>query len=149
MDGAIYGQPLWVANLTVGGAQHNVVFVATEHDSLYAFDADANPCQVLWQMSLLDAAHGAGAGETTVPAGTANYLVGLGFGSISPEIGITGTPVIDPAAGILYVVSNSAVVSSAGPSTSACTRSTSPAGRRSRARPCSSPPPSRTTVAER
>ncbi|HEX4389584.1 MAG TPA: hypothetical protein VH109_13240 [Steroidobacteraceae bacterium] len=111
-DGAIYAQPLWVANLTIGGAQHNVVFVATEHDSLYAFDADANPCQVLWQVSLLDAAHGAGAGETTVPSGTSNYLVGLGFGSISPEIGITGTPVIDPAAGILYVVSNSALVSS-------------------------------------
>src|SRR5262249_35708994 len=42
-DGAIYAQPLWVANLNVNGAQHNVVYVATAHDTLFAFDADASP----------------------------------------------------------------------------------------------------------
>jgi hypothetical protein len=108
VDGAVYAQPLWVANLSVGGAVHNVVFVATQHDSLYAFDADANPCTQLWKVSLIDAGHGAIAGETTVPSGTTDYLVGQGAGSdIAPEVGVTSTPVIDPAASILYVVAKS------------------------------------------
>jgi len=110
VDGAVYAQPLWVANLSVGGAVHNVVFVATQHDSLYAFDADANPCTQLWKVSLIDTAHGGAAGETTVPAGTPDYLVGLPPGpenAITPEVGVTGTPVIDPAASILYVVAKS------------------------------------------
>lgn len=107
VDGAIYAQPLWVANLTVGGARHNVVFVATQHDSLFAFDADANPCAVLWSVSLIDAAHGGTSGETTVPSGVTGNLVGQGTGDITPEVGVTGTPVIDPASGILYVVSKS------------------------------------------
>jgi hypothetical protein len=107
VDGAIYAQPLWVANLTVNGAPHNVVIVATEHDSLFAFDADANPCVQLWKVSLIDAAHGATAGETTVPAGTSGNLIGQGDGDISPEVGVTGTPVIDPVSGTLYVVSKS------------------------------------------
>jgi hypothetical protein len=108
VDGAVYAQPLWVAARSINGAQHNVVLVATQHDSLYAFDADTNPCAQLWKVSLIDGAHGATAGETTVPAGTSDYLVGGGAGSdITPEVGVTGTPVIDPAAGILYVVSKS------------------------------------------
>jgi hypothetical protein len=107
VDGAIYAQPLWVANLNIAGAQHNVVFVATAHDSLFAFDADASPCQKLWQVSLIDAAHGATAGETTVPAGLTGYYVGDGYGNISPEVGVIGTPVIDPASATLYVVSKS------------------------------------------
>jgi hypothetical protein len=107
VDGAVYAQPLWVANLSIAGVTHNVILVATEHDSLYAFDADASPCQVLWHANLIDVTHGATAGETPVPDGAANYLVGLGDGDISPEVGITGTPVIDPAAGILYVVAKS------------------------------------------
>jgi len=115
VDGAVYAQPLWVANLTVAGASHNVVLVATEHDSLYAFDADSNtsPCVPLWQASLIDTNHGAGAGETTVPSGVPGYLVGQGLGDITPEVGVTGTPVIDPSTGILYVVSKS--VDPAGP----------------------------------
>ena len=107
VDGAIYGQPLWVPGLTVGGARHNVVFVATEHDGLFAFDADSSPCVQLWQVSLIDAAHGAAAGETTVPAGPTGYLVGRGAGDLSPEVGVTGTPVIDASSSTLYAVSKS------------------------------------------
>jgi hypothetical protein len=108
VDGAIYAQPLWVANLGIGGGHHNVVFVATQHDSLYAFDADASPCLQYWKVSLIDAAHGAPAAETSVPSGFAGSLIGQGAGGdIAPEVGVTGTPVIDPAANILYVVSKS------------------------------------------
>lgn len=107
VDGAVYAQPLWVANLEVNGALHNVVFVATEHDSLYAFDADANPCEPLWQVSLIDLSHGGTGDETTVPAGPSGNLVGKGYGDLTPEAGVTGTPVIDPASGTLYVVSKS------------------------------------------
>jgi hypothetical protein len=103
VDGAIYGQPLWVANLNVSGAKHNVVFVVTQHDSLYAFDADASPCTKLYSVSLIDITHGGLSGESAVP----NTLVGSGFGDIQPEIGITSTPVIDPGSGILYTVSKS------------------------------------------
>jgi hypothetical protein len=107
VDGAVYAQPLWVANLTVNGAVHNVVFVATEHDSLFAFDADASPCEQLWQVSLIDTSHGGTGDETTVPAGPSGNLVGKGDGDLTPEAGITGTPVIDPTTDTLYVVTAS------------------------------------------
>jgi hypothetical protein len=107
VDGAIYAQPLWVANLTVNNATHNVVFVATAHDGLYAFDSDASPCVQLWHASLIDPNHGGTGGETTVPSGTQGNAVGLGDGDLTPETGVTGTPVIDPATGTLYVVSKS------------------------------------------
>jgi hypothetical protein len=107
VDGAIYAQPLWVANVTVSGAKHNIVFVATEHDSLFAFDADSTACTQLWMVSLIDAAHGGTAGETPLISITGDALVGMNSGDIQPEIGVTGTPVIDPATGILYVVSKS------------------------------------------
>jgi hypothetical protein len=104
VDGATYTQPLWVPNLTVGGKTHNVIFVATQHDSAYAFDADAKPCVQLWRVNLVDAVHGAGTlTETSVP----NPLVGNNFGDIQPEIGVTGTPVIDLASKTMYVVSKS------------------------------------------
>ncbi len=105
VDGAIYAQPLWVANLALSGGSHNVIYVATQHDSVYAFDADSAACSVLWSASLIDAAHGGAAGETPVPY----TLVGEGIngGDIQPEIGITGTPVIDPVGGSLYVVTKS------------------------------------------
>ena len=96
VDGAIYTQPLWVANLTINSAKHNVVFVATQHDSLYAFDADAKPCVQLWHTNLIDSAHGGSSGETTVPSGGSGYLVGGGAGDITPEVGVTERPVIDP-----------------------------------------------------
>jgi hypothetical protein len=107
-DGAIYGQPLWVPGLTIGATKHNVVFVATQHDSLYAFDADASPCVLLWKVSLIDALHGGSAGERPVPSGQAiTRLVGQGAGDIDPEVGILGTPVIDLTTGTLYAVSKS------------------------------------------
>jgi hypothetical protein len=105
VDGAIYGQPLWIPSLNFAGAAHNAVFVTTQHDSLYAFDADVAPCQQLWHANLIDAAHGAGAGETSV----CWYDVGSGYGDIQPEVGVTGTPVIDPATNTLYVVSKSEI----------------------------------------
>jgi Putative Ig domain len=107
VDGAIYAQPLWWASLKVGGSVRNVVFVATAHDSLFAFDADANPCKQLWQVSLIDTAHGGTGAEVTVPDGPTGNLVGVGDGDITPEVGVIGTPVIDPVNKILYVVSKS------------------------------------------
>jgi hypothetical protein len=108
VDGAIYGQPLWVANVTVGSVKHNVVFVTTQHDSVFAFDADSNGCTMLWSASMIDTAHGGTAGETSVPSAS----VGSGYGDISPEIGINGTPVIDQSTGTLYVVAKSIISSS-------------------------------------
>jgi hypothetical protein len=109
VDGAIYAQPLWVANRTINGAPHNVIIVATMHDSVYAFDADSNPCTMLWHVNLLDMMHGGTANETSVPSAATNYLVGQGYGDIQPEVGVLGTPVIDPVANAIYVVSKSAV----------------------------------------
>lgn len=103
VDGAIYGQPLWVANVVMGAAAHNVVLVTTQHDSLFAFDGDAISCTPLWSISLIDVAHGGVTGETSVPS----TLVGTGAGDIQPEIGVNGTPVIDGSTGTLYVVSKS------------------------------------------
>src|SRR5712664_2472965 len=103
VDGAAYTQPLWVPGLNIGGVLRNAIFVATQHDSVYAFDADLSPCSQLWHVNLLDTAHGGTSGETPVPTGD----VGSGFQDILPEIGVTGTPVIDPTSGTLYLVSKS------------------------------------------
>jgi len=103
VDGAVYTQPLWVPGLSIGGGTHNVIFVATQHDSLYAFDADANPCVKYWKVNLLDTLHGGAAGEGPVPW----QNVGFGYQDIQPEIGVTGTPVIDSATSTIYVVSKS------------------------------------------
>lgn len=82
-DGKVDAQPLYLPQLTIGGATHNVVFVETEHDSAYAFDADTGA--VLWQVSAL--------GANEMPSDPRNC------GQVVPEIGITATPVIDPKAG--------------------------------------------------
>jgi hypothetical protein len=111
VDGAVYAQPLWVPHLEVDGRWHNVVLVATAHDSLYAFDADESPCVLLWKANLIGRRHGSDGGETTVPAGADLHLVGKGDGDMTPEVGVTSTPVIDPRTGTLYVVSKSVIYS--------------------------------------
>ena len=99
VDGQVYAQPLYKAGVTVsGGAQpglHNLVFAATQHDSLYAIDADSGA--VVWQTSFLSGGIAGATGITTMPSGD------TGSGDITPEIGVCGTPVIDGANGFLYV----------------------------------------------
>ncbi len=100
VDGKIYAQPLFVPALALGGGQHNVVIVATEHDSVYAFDADttASSSSALWHVSLLTP--GARAFQAATDRVAKNRLCD----SITPEIGITSTPVIDWATQTLYVM---------------------------------------------
>ena len=93
VDGDIQAQPLYVANLAIGGGVHNVLFLVTQHDSIYAIDADSPGCTTYWQDSLLTA------GATTV-----TYNADLAGCNDIPEFGITGTPVIDPATNTLYFV---------------------------------------------
>ncbi len=96
VDGQVVAQPLYVPNVTVPGlGKHNVVYVATQHDSVYAFDADsASGGLPLWQVSFINTA----AGVTTVPIAE-QLCPGTGF----TEMGILGTPVIDTATHTLYV----------------------------------------------
>jgi len=96
LDGVSHASPLYVANVNIPEQGfHNVVYVATENDSVYAFDADCVGTTPLWQVSFINPA----AGITTVPPSATGEL-----GDITPVIGITGTPVIDQASGTLYVV---------------------------------------------
>ncbi|MGD0504780.1 MAG: pyrrolo-quinoline quinone [Steroidobacteraceae bacterium] len=91
VDGKVDAQPLALSAYSIGGTVHNVVYVATEHDSVYAFDSDsATP---LWKVSLL--------GSAETPSDN------RGCTQVTPEIGITATPVIDRAAGSLLVVAMS------------------------------------------
>jgi hypothetical protein len=95
--GYVYAQPLYVANLTMNdGKTHNVVFVATESEWVYALDADSSSCQQFWKKNML------AAGETTVPPADTGET-----GDLTPEIGITSTPVIDTNSGTIYVCAKS------------------------------------------
>lgn len=89
VDGVVNAQPLYMNALAINGVQHNVVFVATANDSVYAFDGDTGA--QLWQVSLIP------------PGATAVVSSTVGFTSTT-QIGILGTPVIDPATNTLYVV---------------------------------------------
>ena len=99
VDGQVYAQPLYVSGvqITTGLLQglHNVVYVATEHDSLYAIDSGTG--QVLWKRSFINPA----AGLTTVPAADTQT------DDITGEVGITSTPVIDPVSHSLFLVAKS------------------------------------------
>ena len=95
VDGQVYAQPLYVPGVTIPGqGMHNVVYVATENDSLYAFDADIGGVP-LWKITLLTN------GGSALPN---TYIVAY---DINPQIGVTGTPVIDPSTSTLYVVAKS------------------------------------------
>jgi len=96
VDGKVDAQPLYLSQVTVGGQKKNVLYVVTEHGSVYAFDADSingTTATFLWKTSTL------GAGETTSD--------NRGCGQVTPEIGITATPVIDRARNAIYVVAMS------------------------------------------
>ena len=96
VDGQLYAQPLYLPGLSVGGGTHNVVFAATENDTVYAFDADATSAGApLWKRSLLPS------GATAVSNTT------VSCNDLQPLIGITSTPVIDRSTGTMYVVAYS------------------------------------------
>ena len=95
-DGISHASPLYLVNVNIPGVGlRNVVYVSTEHDSVYAFDADGLSVAALWHVSFINPA----AGVTTVTSGDVGECC-----DITPEIGITGTPVIDASTGTLYVV---------------------------------------------
>jgi len=102
VDGFVYAQPLYMSNVAIAGGTHNVVYVATENDSVYAFDAD-NGTQ-LWHASLVDANHGGTTDEKAVPVGD---LAAAHCNNVKPLIGITSTPVIDRNTSSMYVEAKS------------------------------------------
>ncbi len=94
VEGDVYAQPLWLPNIDIPGkGRHNVLFVVTEHDSVYAFDADGKQTTPLWQASFTK-----NSGVGTIPARDVDCPF------IYPEVGITPTPVIDYPTGTLYVL---------------------------------------------
>jgi hypothetical protein len=91
VDGYVYAQPLYMSNVVINGGTHNVLYVATENDSLYAIDANSGV--VYWHVSFIPT------GATTVTS--------AGFCTdIVPQMGITGTPVIDSTTNTIYLVTN-------------------------------------------
>lgn len=100
VDGYVYAQPLVVANVAIKGGIHNVLYIATEHDSLYAIDADNG--SIYWQVNMIPV------GATTVTTTNA-----VKCGDLSPESGISGTPAIDTTTGTIYLVTASTSTSTA------------------------------------
>ncbi len=88
VDGQVYAQPLYLPNLTISGVQLNVVYVATENDTVYAFDADGGSQSPLWSKHL------------------ATPLQINDQEGIKPLLGITSTPVIDATTGTMYVLTD-------------------------------------------
>jgi hypothetical protein len=106
VDGAVYAQPLYLPSVEVPGkGKHDVLYVATEHDSVYAFDANRPGDASLWQVSLIDKARG----EIVPSEDDAQCR------SIRPEVGITSTPVIDINTGTLYVLARTKIRHAMGP----------------------------------
>ena len=103
MDGWIYAQPLWIANLQIRGERHNIVFIATQNDSLYAFDADGPGCKAVWSTPSVNLIP---KGEKIAP------LADLEHDSfaLGPVTGITGTPVIDPSSQTIYLIAVSETI---------------------------------------
>ena len=104
VDGNIFAQPLYVPGLTIGGATHNVVYVATAQNSVFAFDADSGNTTPLWTVNL----------GTPVPSQDicSTDPVECPYTDMIPVIGIIDTPVIDPVSGTIYVVANTKDTSS-------------------------------------
>ena len=100
VDGLVVAQPLYLPGVAIPGAgTHNIVYVVTQHDSVFAFDADNNRgsnAPPLWTVSFINP----GAGITTESGTDQGCAVGTGF----TEIGIMGTPAVDPMTNTLYVV---------------------------------------------
>ena len=95
LDGYVFAQPLYVPNLNIPGkGTFNVVYVATEHDSVYAFDADGAVSSALWHRSFIDSS----AAITTISSSAINNA------DEGPEVGVTSTPVIDASTNTIYVV---------------------------------------------
>ncbi len=95
-DGNIYAQPLYVPNVTINGSVHNVLYVVTEADGIYAFDADSktlNPAP-LWYTSLVN-------GSTVIPVPCLDHHAAC---TIYPNVGITGTPAINLSTNTMYFV---------------------------------------------
>jgi Bacterial Ig-like domain (group 2) len=95
VDGIIYAQPLYAANLSIPGqGYHNVIYLATTNDTVYAFDADGRSASPLWKVSLLT-------NSGAVPCPCQDEAQACDF--YGPQIGVTGTPAIDTSTGTLYV----------------------------------------------
>lgn len=96
VDGAVFAQPLYVPSVSIPGqGTHNVAYVVTENDGVYAFDADGLTTSPLWYVSLVNPAEGI----TSVPCA----MIAVSC-NVYPTVGITATPVIDPVGETMYFV---------------------------------------------